>query len=106
MRPIRVAIVALALATALIHAYPAIPLALVPFYVNRLGYVALTTVLYLPRFRPRREQLRWALIAYTGLTILLWLAFGRPYTTIGYVDKAIELALIGLLLVERRQATA
>ena len=63
-------------------------------------------MLYLPRFRGRREQLRWVLIAYTALTILLWLFLGHPYTTIGYVDKAAELALIGLLLLQRRQVTA
>ena len=100
----RVAIVALALATALIHIYLAIPLTLVPFYLNGLGYAALAIALYLPRLRPWREQLRWALVAYTAMTILLWLFLGRPYTTIGYVDKAVELALVGLLLFERRRS--
>ena len=105
MRPIRVAIVGLALATAVIHIYLAVPLTLVPFYLNGLGYVALATALYLPRLRSWRDQFRWLLIGYTALTILLWLLLGRPYTTIGYVDKAVELALVGLLLLERRRAT-
>jgi hypothetical protein len=30
-------------------------------------------------------------MGYTALTLLLWLILGQPYTTIGYVDKAIEL---------------
>ncbi len=46
---------ALALATALIHAYLAIPLTIVPFYLNGVGYVVLVVMLYLPRFRGRRE---------------------------------------------------
>ena len=40
---IRVGVVALALATALIHIYLAVPLTLVPFYLNGLGYIALAT---------------------------------------------------------------
>jgi hypothetical protein len=101
--PTRVAIVVLALSTALIHVYLALPLTIVPFYLNGLGYVALVTAFCMPRFRRWREQLRWTLIAFTTLTILLWLVLGRPYTTIGYVDKGIELALIGLLLLDRQK---
>jgi hypothetical protein len=42
-------------------------------------------------------------MGYTALTIILWLLIGRPYTTIGYVDKAIELTLLALLWIDGRR---
>jgi hypothetical protein len=100
---VRPAIVALAVATALIHILLAIPLTMVGFYLNGLGYIALATALYLPPLARYRRALRWLLMGYTALTIILWLLIGRPYTTIGYVDKAIELALITLLWIDGRR---
>ena len=102
----RIGIIVLALATAIIHVVLAIPETIVPFFLNALGYLVLVTALYLPQTRPFHNQLRWALIAYTALTIILWLFLGRPYTPIGYLDKAIELALIALLWLEGRSSTA
>jgi hypothetical protein len=103
---LRVGIIALTIATALIHFALAIPEGIVPFYLNALGYLGLVAALYWPRLRDHRSKIRWMLMAFTALTILLWLAFGRPYTAIGYLDKAIELALIALLWLEARQDRA
>ncbi len=102
--PLSLAIIVLTLATALIHVALAIPVGLLMFYANALGYVALLAVIYLPlpaldRFR---RLARYALIAYTAVTVLGWVAFGAR-DTIAYIDKAIEIALIVLLLVEMRR---
>ena len=102
MTAIRLGIVALTLATAAVHIVLAIPLAMIGFYLNGVGYVALVTALYLPSLTPYRRPLRWLMIGYTVLTIILWALIGRPYTTIGYIDKVIELALLVLLWIDHR----
>lgn len=103
---VRLGIVALALATAAIHVLLAVPLSMVGFYLNGAGYVALLGALYLPPLAPYRRPLRWLLMGYTALTIILWALIGRPYTTIGYIDKAIELALVVLLWIDLRRSEA
>jgi hypothetical protein len=35
---------------------------------------------------------------------VLWIFLGQPYTTIGYVDKAVEMVLIVLLWLDGRQS--
>ena len=102
LTPIRGGIVVLALATAIIHIVLAIPLTLIGFYLNGLGYISLAVALALPQLHHYRRHVRWLLMGYTALTILLWVVLGQPYTTIGYVDKAIELVLLGLLWLDRR----
>lgn len=101
---VRLGIVGLALATAVIHIILAIPLTMVPFYLNGLGYIGLATVLYLPALAGYRKLVRWALMGFTALTIVLWALVGQPYTTIGYVDKAIEVALLALLWIDHRRS--
>jgi hypothetical protein len=107
--PVQYGVIALTIATALIH----IVLALgtsdvttkVMFSLNGIGYLALVAALYLPRFAAYRRYTRWALMAFTAVTILGWVAIGERIT-IGYVDKAIEVALIVLLWLEHRQQDA
>ncbi len=95
------AIIALTLATAIIHIVLAIPAGLLMFYANGLGYVALLGAIHLPlpTLDRYRRAARYALLAYTAVTVLGWVAFGAR-DTIGYIDKAIEVALIVLLLIE------
>ncbi|MGL4648270.1 MAG: hypothetical protein ACRC1H_02580, partial [Caldilineaceae bacterium] len=76
--------------------------------LNGLGYLALVAALYLPLgfLRRRRALIRWVLIGYTALTLFLWffMAFlSGDRTPIGYVTKAIEVALIVLLAMETRR---
>ncbi len=108
--PRLIAIVLLTAATAIIHialAFRALGLGdvttLVMFLLNGLAYLVLLAAYYLPlplaRNYPR--LVRWAFIALTAVTILAWVAIGAR-TTIGYVDKLIELALLILLLTDRR----
>ncbi len=100
---LRVGIIVLTLATALIHLQLAFPDP--AFILNGLGYLGLLAALYLPipRVARYRNLVRWALVGYAALSIVLWIFLGAR-TTIGYIDKAIEVALIALLLLEARSA--
>jgi hypothetical protein len=93
---LRIGIVVLTLATAQIHA----SLGGLMFTINAIGYAAFAAAMVLPG---RFDQLRWlvrcALIGFTTATIAGWLAFGGRFE-LAYIDKAIEVALIGLVLVE------
>ena len=100
---LQVGIVLLTLATALIHLQLAFPDP--AFILNGLGYLTLLAALYMPvpRLARYRNVVRWVLIGFTALTILLWILLGAR-TPIGYADKAIEVALILLLLLEARRS--
>lgn len=75
------------------------------FACNFGGYVILGTALRLPSLRRYQPAIRWALIAFTAVTILAYavLAAGH-YDAFGFADKACEALLIALLLIEDRQA--
>ena len=95
----------LALGTAVVHLYMGLSFGNMLFVLNGLGYLGLLAALQLPilqlaRFRPIA---RWALGGYTALTIVLW-ALDDPGMTIGYVDKAIEVSLVALLLADAYRA--
>ena len=48
---------------------------------------------------------RWALIAFTAVTVVAYFAMIQGhFDALGLADKAIELLLIALLLVEDRRA--
>ena len=94
---LRVGIVALALATAYIH----ITLGSMMFLANAAGYVVLAVAMIAPL--PILARYRWlvraALVGFTAFTIIGWIAFGARFW-LGYVDKAIEVGLIALLVIE------
>ena len=93
---LRGSIVALTLATAAIHA----SLGGTLFMLNAIGYTALAAAMVLPGPLARvRWLVRYALIGFTAATIGGWVAFGARFD-LAYVDKALEVALIGLLLIE------
>jgi membrane-bound ClpP family serine protease len=98
---LRTGIVLLALGTALIHLQLAFPDPV--FILNGLGYLILLVALYLPQLARYRYVVRWVLVGYAVLTIFLWVLIGAR-TPIGYIDKAIEGALIALLLLEIRRS--
>src|SRR5829696_2212224 len=60
----------------------------------------------LPQAARFRGAARWVLVAYTALTIVLFFLMAPTYTIIGYVDKAIEVALIALLLADAYAASS
>jgi hypothetical protein len=93
---LRIGIVALTLATAQIH----VTLGGLMFTLNAIGYAILAAAMVLPGPIGRLRWLtRYALIGFTAMTIVGWLAFGARFD-LAYVDKAIEVVLIVLLLVE------
>jgi hypothetical protein len=93
---LRIAIVALTLATAQIHA----TLGGLIFTLNALGYATLAAAMVLPGPIGRIRWLtRYALVGFTAVTVAGWIAFGARFD-LAYIDKAIEVVLIGLLLVE------
>lgn len=102
--PIRLGIIVLTVVTAAVHLYlgfQGLPL----FVLNGLGYLALLAALYLPvpRLVPYRNIVRWILVGYTALTIVLWLVItGGISAAIGYMDKIVEALLIIMLLAEAR----
>ena len=104
MDSLKLAALALVLGTAGIHLYLALtsPSVTVMFTLNALGYLALGGALLLP-FSPLYETdwLRLALMAYTALTIVLYVVFsisGGDWTLpAGPIDKVIEVTLLGVL---------
>lgn len=94
---LRAAIVGLTLATGWIHLTLGGPL----FTLNALGYLVAAGAMVVPlaiavRFR---WLIRLGLIGYAAAAIAAWFAMGPRYD-VAYVAKAIEVALIALLLVE------
>lgn len=94
---LRTGVLALTLATAAIHA----SLGGMLFLANAAGYALLALAMIAPGPAGRwRWLVRVALIGFTAATIGGWVAFG-PRFGLAYLDKAIEIALIGVLLIEQ-----
>jgi hypothetical protein len=96
---VRAAIVALTLATGYIH----FTLGGLLFTLNAAGYLVAAIAMIAPlaiavRFR---WIVRVGLIGYAATAIVAWALMG-PYFTTAYVAKAIEIALIVLLVIELR----
>jgi hypothetical protein len=110
-----VGIFVLTVATAVIHLYLALSaigsmgfnFGVMLFILNGLGYLGLLAVLQLPirQLARFRSAARWALVAFAALTIVLFFLMAPEYTIIGYVDKAIEVALIALLTADAYTAS-
>ncbi len=97
-------IILLAIATALVHFSLLFPDPV--FILNGLGYIALVAALYLPLppLIQQRAKIRWVLMAYTALTVLLWILLGAR-AAIAYIDKLIEIILL-IVLWTKSQETA
>jgi hypothetical protein len=100
---LRASIVVLTVGTALTHLQLNFPDPV--FILNGLGYLALLAALYgpFPQLVLHRRAVRFVLVAYTGLTIGLWIIFGAR-STIGYLNKSTEVLLVVLLVIEARRA--
>jgi len=97
------AIIGLACATAFIHFTLLFPDLV--FILNALGYLVLVGALYLPVAGLLRyhSHIRWLLMAYTAITIMLWAIMGAR-STLAYVDKMIEVALLALLWIDSQSS--
>jgi hypothetical protein len=95
-------IVGLTVATAVIHLILALlnsgdTLFLVLFLLNAIGYLVLLAALYfLPQLAAQRAMVRWALLAFTAVTFILYFVFNWPtvLNPLGVIDKLVELALM------------
>jgi hypothetical protein len=77
------------------------------FLLNGIGYLVLVTALYLPALAQYRPIIRWLLIIFAALTIVMYLLVNglRP-NPLGIFDKLAEIALIVLLFIDGRQASS
>ena len=98
---IQIGIVLLALATAIIHLTLSFPDPV--FILNGLGYLGLMAALFLPLpfLENRRRLVRYALMGFTLVTIIAWIAIGMR-VPLGYIAKVIEIALLVLLWIDRK----
>lgn len=101
---VQFAILLLVLATGLIHLWKGISDGLLMFIANGLGYLALAAVGYLPipPLANLKVLARWALLAFTVVTIVGWVLIGER-SAIGYITKAIEVVLVILLIGDLRR---
>ncbi len=96
-----VAIVGLTLATAYIH----YSLGGLLFTLNATGYVGLAGLVVIGATvrHPLVERFAWlpriGLIGFAAMTIAAYLVIG-PYFSLGWIAKAIEVTLIGLLVLD------
>jgi hypothetical protein len=75
------------------------------FLLNGIGYLVLVTALYLPQLRRYQPIVRWLLIAFATVTIVMYLAIvGLRPNPIGIFTKVVEIVLIVLLLIDGRQS--
>ena len=86
---------ALVFVTGVLHVYAGVAEGRIPVALAGVGFFG-AMVLYLVNFR--RTQLYLVGIVYTGIQIPLWyVANAGAYTTVGYVDKAVQVVLVFLL---------
>jgi len=101
---LRIAIIALTLATAAIHLYLNFNTGKFEFQpmftLNALGYIALMVAFFkwvpLPFLEGRGKLLWYVYMGYVLVTILGWVAVGAR-NIVGYSDKVVEVLLIAAL---------
>jgi hypothetical protein len=78
------------------------------FFCNFGGYVVLVAALYLPMLRRFQRVTRVLLIAYAALSIVAYFAVEQSHwvSPVGLFVKAIEVAIITLLVIEGRRVRA
>ncbi|MCB8917708.1 MAG: hypothetical protein H6988_08465 [Pseudomonadales bacterium] len=108
LTPLQIGIIGLTLITAVIHLVPlGIMFGSAIFILNGLGYLGLLGALLLPIpfLLPYRGLVRWAFIAYTVVTIILYFVMNPDALTsvLGLLTKAIEAVLVVLLFLDGRK---
>jgi len=89
------------LTTAIIHVWLALPTNLLMFYVNGVGFALLAYLYLVPVAAIPRQRVIQLITLWTSATILFWLVIGER-TLIAYLDKIVELAILGLLWLEQK----
>ncbi|MBM4414236.1 MAG: hypothetical protein FJ040_12430 [Chloroflexi bacterium] len=98
---IRIAVALALLTTAGIHVWLALPTQLLMFYVNAAGFATLAILSVYPVSLISRPRVIQLTVIWTSATIIFWLAIGER-TLIAYLDKIVELAVLGLLWLEHK----
>lgn len=73
------------------------------FLLNGIGFIGLTALYLLPIaiVRPYHETVRWVLLGYSLLTIVLWVVMNGKLEAGGIAAKLAELLIIAVLLIDR-----
>ncbi len=106
--PLQYAVIVLTVLTALIHLVLGMgffqDMLGKLFVLNGVGYLALLAALYfLPQFAGQRALVRWALMAFAGVTIVAWLVMNGDFGDMtALATKVIEVALIVALYLDSR----
>lgn len=105
-RAIHAAIILAAMVTMGIHLFLGLRFGDILFLLNALGFAGLTGLFLIPLkfLLPVREWIRWILIAYSALTILLWAVINGTLDAPGITAKSAEILLIILLWVDRKKS--
>jgi hypothetical protein len=104
---VRVLMIVAALVTAAVHVVLALgmlnDILAYLFFLNALGFIGLTAMYLRPLafFKPYHEALRWGLVGFSAVTILLWVIMNGNPDPGGVTAKLAEIALIVLLLIDR-----
>ena len=105
-RPLMVLVIALTVATALIHLLLGLSYGMGLFVLNGIGFLGLLLLMYAPvdALRPVQPAVRYVLIAYTALTLVLYFVMAGQADPLALITKAIEALLILCLVVEALRA--
>ncbi len=109
LESLQIGVAGLTLITAVIHLFLGLGspelMFKVLFTLNGLGYLALLATLYfLGSFASFRSQIRWAFLAFTTVTVILYFVFNGAdafKSIFGLLDKTVEVVLIVLLWLDR-----
>ena len=73
------------------------------FTLNAIGFIGLAAAYLLPIgfVRPFKPLLRWGMMGYALLTIVLWVVMNGNRDVFGFTAKGAEVALIVALLLDR-----
>jgi hypothetical protein len=92
---------ALVVATGVLHVYAGVIEGRIPVLLAGVGFLG-ATVLYLADYR--RRLLVLLAIPYTAIQIPLWYVANAPdFALVGYLDKAVQVVLVLVLIVLYRQ---
>jgi hypothetical protein len=103
MGPLQIGIVLLVIYAALVHISLIFPD--VMFILNGLGYLGLLGALFLalPFFKDHHPLMRYVLMGYTTLTVILWLIMGER-SLLGYSTTLLEVLIVVLLWLDRKNS--
>ncbi|MBI4928138.1 MAG: hypothetical protein HY835_10255 [Anaerolineae bacterium] len=101
---VQVLMIVAALITAAIHLYLGLKFGDTLFLLNAIGFVGLLGLYLIPLklLVPFRGYVRWLLVAYSLVTIIMWAILNGKLDVTGIAAKGSEVALIILLIVDRK----